>query len=229
MLLNTKALKTALLCAGKDDARYMLNGVKVETDGTVVGTDGHMLGIVSPQTEHEEREYPAIPGVETPASPEPLTPCVIARAGIEKVLKTTGKPPKHFPILENVLLDTAQTNKNGKAVIHNAVDLDNPQTLNLEKVDGTYPRYTACIPKEEPAYRIYFDAALLARLAQAAQTLHGKDTAVLELEFFEHGLSPMRATTTNKSGQSLTAIIMPFKWSKQAGVLPRTEAVDAES
>lgn len=36
-------LRGAAVCAAKNDVRYYLNGIHISTDGSVVGTDGHIL------------------------------------------------------------------------------------------------------------------------------------------------------------------------------------------
>jgi len=215
MLLNKKSLDCISTFAGKDDARYMLNGVHIEASGNLIATDGHILGILTPGDSLDEKDFPAIgqSAGDVPA----LRPCTLAIDGIKALAKAI--PTKScLPIVKHALLDHTATNANGKAVFH-VTDLDNPQVVNVAKLDGTFPNYVAVMPKDPPVYRIVFDAELLKRVATAALTL-GKDQKMtaIELEFTASGLSAMKATSTNPDGQTLTAVVMPCR-----GTRPREE------
>lgn len=216
MLINKKSLDCISTFASTDPARYMLQGVHLEASGNLVATDGHILGILTPGDRLEEKDFPAI-GQSTGDVPA-LAPCTLAIDGVKALAKAIPTKAR-LPIVKHALLDHTATNANGKAVFH-VTDLDNPQVLNVAKMDGTYPNYVAVIPKDEPVYRIVFDAELLKRLAHAALTL-GKDdkkTTAIELEFTASGLTAMTATSTNQDGQTLTAVVMPYK-----GARPREE------
>jgi len=211
MLLNKKSLDCISTFASNDSARYILNGVHIEASGNLIATDGHILGILTPGDSLEEKDFPAIgrSAGDVPA----LVPCTLAIDGIKALSKAI--PTKSLlPIVKHALLDHAASNVNGKAVFH-VTDLDNPQVVNVAKVDGKFPNYVAVIPTADPVYRIVFDAELLKRLAAAALTL-GKDdkTTAIELEFTASGLAAMKATTTNNDGQTLTAVVMPLRGSR---------------
>ena len=216
MLLNKPSIDAVAQFAGHDDARYMLTGIHLEASGNLIATDGHMLGIVTPGEPLPDADFPSV-GQSTGEQPA-LMPCTLALDGLMQVSKAIPKKSIQ-PIIKHALLDHTATNANGKAVFY-VTDLDNPQIVNVAKLDGTFPNYAAVIPKDPPVYRIVFDAQLLKRLAVAALTL-GKDdkqTTALELEFTASGLQGMKATSTNKDGQILTAVVMPLK-----GTRPKEE------
>lgn len=215
MLINKKSLDCMCLFASSDPTRPMLQGVHLEASGSLVATDGHILGILTPGDSLQDKDFPAI-GQSTGEIPA-LTPCTLAIDGVKALAKAI--PTKScMPIVKHALLDHTATNANGKAVFH-VTDLDNPQVVHVAKLDGTFPNYVAVIPKNPPVYRIVFEAELLKRLAHAALTL-GKDQkeTAIELEFSASGLTAMKATSTNKDGQTLTAVVMPYK-----GKRPREE------
>jgi len=211
MLLNKKSLDCISTFASSDPTRSMLQGVHIEASGNLVATDGYILGILTPGDSLDDKDFPAIgqSAGDVPA----LRPCTLAIDGIKALAKAIPTKSR-LPIVKHALLDHTATNANGKAVFH-VTDLDNPQVVNVAKLDGTFPNYVAVIPKDDPVYRIVFDAELLKRLAVAALTL-GKDqkTTAIELEFSASGLTAMTATTTNRDGQTLTAVVMPYKGSR---------------
>ena len=211
MLLNKKSLDCISAFASSDPTRYMLQGVHIEASGNMIATDGHILGILTPGDSLEEKDFPSIgqSAGDVPA----LVPCTLAIDGI-KALSRAIPTKSRMPIVKHALLDHTATNANGKAVFH-VTDLENPQVVNVAKLDGTFPNYVAVMPKDPTVYRIVFDAELLKRVATAALTL-GKDQkeTAIELEFTASGLSAMKATTTNKDGQTLTAVVMPLRGSR---------------
>lgn len=215
MLLNKNSLDCISMFASSDPARHMLQGVHIEASGNLVATDGHILGLLTPGDRLEERDFPAI-GQSTGEIPA-LTPCTLAIDGVKALAKAIPAKARR-PILKHALLDHTATNANRKAVFH-VTGLDNPQVINVAKLDGTFPNYVAVMPKEPPVYRIVFNAELLKRLAMAALTL-GKDQreTAIELEFSASGSAAMTATATNTHGQTLTAVVMPYR-----GKRPREE------
>lgn len=215
MLLNKKSLDCISTFASADPTRRMLQGVHLEASGNLIATDGHVLGILTPGDSLSDEDFPAIgqSSGEVPA----LLPCTLALDGVKALAKAI--PTKAcLPIVKHALLDHTATNAKGKAVFH-VTDLENPQVIQVAKLDGTFPNYLAVIPKDPPVYRIIFNAELLKRLAQAALTL-GKDQkeTAIELEFSASGLTAMKARSTNNHGQTLTAVVMPYK-----GARPREE------
>jgi DNA polymerase III sliding clamp (beta) subunit (PCNA family) len=215
MLLNKKSLDCISIFASTDPSRSMMLGVHVETNGNLVATDGHILGIVTPGDGLDEKDFPNI-GQSSGDIP-PLKPCTLAVDGLKALAKAIPTKSR-MPIIKHALLDHTATNANRKAVFH-VTDLDNPKVINIAKLDGTFPNYVAAMPNDPPVYRIVFDAELLKRLVTAALTL-GKDQkkTYIELEFVASGLSGMKATSTNKDGRILTALVMPYK-----GERPREE------
>ena len=215
MLLNKNSLDCISTFASSDPTRCMLQGVHVEASGNLIATDGHILGILTPSDSPEDKDFPAIG--QSPGEVPALVPCTLAIDGVKALAKAIPAKAR-LPILKHALLDHTATNANGKAVFH-VTDLDNHQVINVAKLDGTFPNYVAVMPKEPPVYRIVFNAELLKRLAMAALTL-GKDQreTAIELEFSASGLTAMTARSTNNHGQTLTAVVMPYR-----GTRPREE------
>ena len=208
MLFNKKSLDCIAVFASTDDARYMLHGIHVEASGNLVATDGHMLGILTQGDSFEESDFPSVG--QTEGAQPPFAPCTLDMAGMKALTKALPKKSR-LPILDYALLDHTASNENGKAVFH-VTDCDNPQRINVAKMDGNFPNYHAVMPKDEPVYRIVFDAELLERLAKAAKILcKGKGQVPVEMAFTASGLQAMTATISNGDGQILTAVVMSMK------------------
>ena len=207
MLISKRTLDSVIPFAGKDDVRDILNGIRLESSGKLIATDGHMLGIFTPGAPLPDTDFPNVGQLE--GDQPPLEPCTLAIDGIQTLAKAIPKKNK-MPIVKHALLDHAASNANGKAVFH-VTDLDNPQRVNVAKLDGNFPQYDQVLPKDEPVYRMALDAALLSRLIKAADAVRSdNDMTLIEFEFFASHSSPLRATVTNKDGDTLTAVVMPL-------------------
>jgi len=76
-MLLTKQQLRAHVMTSTDEERYALSHVKVEPDGRVSATNGHLAVLVTPkgQARIEEAEFPPIPGLDgdNPTAPLYLT------------------------------------------------------------------------------------------------------------------------------------------------------------
>lgn len=206
MLLNKHSFDIPARFAGTKDARYMLNGVMVTPDHTV-GTDVHMLCKLAHQSEHKADDFPAC-GQST-GEPEEIRPFVVDAEAWAKVAKQIPKPRRHnsMPILSHALLDTIAANKNGSVPLY-VTDLENPQTISLKKMDGTYPDYERVIPKGEPEYTICVNPAYLEKIGKAY-----KDLGARTVDIALHGrLRPVvfkRSDKLNTDEQDMTVVLIP--------------------
>lgn len=218
MLIHKNDIQTIAHFAANNDVRTTLNGIQVETDGTLVATDGHVLGILKPRQGKEE-EFPALKGLPNLETTEPLKPCVLSKSALLSVAKQL-KAPKQFPILNFAQIDTVEANKNGHVPMR-ITDLENQNVASVVKIEGTFPDYKRVVPDEDSlGYRICFDAAILMQALQAAVQHCGKDRAIVEFEFPTNGLGGTSAVVANSECQTLQMVIMPCKGKRTMGVLP---------
>lgn len=186
------------------EGREGLRAVRLETDGAMVATDGHVLGIVRG-------------GMESGG----LESCSMSAEGVKAVLKAAPKNPlTRGGEVPPITIDASQSNQNGHILC--AVP---GGTIQAAKNPAPFPRYEQILPRTEPVYRLTIQADLLARLAEAAAALcRGDKMIAIDLEFDADGGKPMRATVQSKSGHTLTALVMPAKSTKPQGVLVPVDA-----
>lgn len=121
-------LKGALLCAGKMDVRFYLNGVYLDFPaGNLVATDGHRMFC---------GRLPA-------DAPRDVRPVIVPRELIERALKgvTVKALEREYFIVEVASGDGADTLR--------AVTLRTcGGVFTAQELDGRYPDYTRVIPRE---------------------------------------------------------------------------------
>lgn len=215
MLLNKKSVETVAIFAGENDARYILNGIHIETDGTMAATDGYIMGILGPDTTVDEKDFPVVKG-QPEVKREKLKPVTLDLDGIRRAVKDLPKRTT-LPVLQYARLDNAQTNaeKEDGFAPFAVTDLENSQIHNVRKVNGKFPNYEQVLPQGEPVFRVCLGADLLERLARAANKLGDGPTGnIIELEFFDHpkGLSAVQARVKDAdTKQVLRVVVMPVK------------------
>lgn len=151
MFLAKQALMVEKVCA-KDDPSYSLEGIKVESDGSTVATDGHALMKWTPTSHADTAEFPTVDGCD-PTSKGDLEPFILPADVARAILKTDPiRKRQSLPILENVALDVAETNANGCAVLA-VTDLASPQVFRPMKLEGNFPRYEHIIEGAEGSKR----------------------------------------------------------------------------
>lgn len=117
MLFNKRSLETIAVFAGDNNVRHILNGIHMLSNGTMVATDGVMLGILSHQG-GKASDFPASKDKEAvnefvgegDGAQEPkLQPCTLAIDGMKQVAKAIPRK-KRLAILANAHLGHVSTN-----------------------------------------------------------------------------------------------------------------------
>jgi len=190
-------LSAVRVAASNDETRYNLNSVRVETDGTLVATDGHRMHTVEPA---------ATRNCDDAAPAEAFS---IELASADAMLKRLPRKSKKAPEPRGAELDIDETNANG----HAKFAMPDGDSLTAPKVTGygDYPDWRQVIPKEEPTVTVRLNAVYLEQLAKAAREhCAGDENVSLELSLFDE-LSPIRATSENSRGDVLRVVLMPMR------------------
>ena len=98
--------------AASGDHRFGINGIRVESDGSTVATDGHrLIQYIPPETPSGD-EFPKTEGIDLDGSK--VEPFTIPNDSAKEIIKAAPKR-QTLPILEYIALDGKQTNGNGSA------------------------------------------------------------------------------------------------------------------
>lgn len=210
MLIRKEALEV-WRASSNDSSRYSLNGVLVEADGSTVATNGHWLARFKPAKGFPYTDYPAVQGCDA-AAPGELKPFIMPLDSVKALRKAVPKRHACTVLSDCVALDVPQTNANGHAVLA-VTDLENPQVSRPAKVEGTFPRYEAVMPKPEAMQApIGFSAHYLKAICETAIAQAGgaKATCYLALRLALEGHAEKPATVTY-NGQAGTTefVLMP--------------------
>lgn len=209
--------------ASDDGTRYVLNGIKIEADGSAIATDGHMALKITPAMDCYEygKDYPVIEGMDvmgkfdksddpkmTDTPKEKLEPFILPSDAVYQLLKAL--PRRHrLPVLEHVAIDVAATNKNGFAVL-GTTDLETPQVFKPKKLDLQFPDYTKVIPgmdktsKWKAKVSVGFSIALLEKLVR---TLKSMDVKAVEFGIVD----AVSTVKVNNEGDVITGAVMPYR------------------
>ena len=203
MLLSKQALAVSAV-ASKDSFRIGITGIRVESDGSTIATDGHRLVKFTPANVPESSDFPGVEGLNVAAAGElePFTLPVDACKAISRTLPRKAT----IPILAFAGVDVEQTNANGHAVIV-TTDLENPQVFRPQKIEGNFPRYENVIPEGTPTVKIAFNPRYMAELCKLLATTAGKDNAVTLSLYADD--KPMRLDATGDDGSAI-AVLMPM-------------------
>lgn len=221
-MLNKNNLVIAKL-ASKEENRYVINGVLVKPDCTVV-TDGHMLVEVStPDVALDD--VPAIDGITPTREFEPF---ILSRESAIDIFEAIPKKPTK-PILEHAFVGK-ESNESELAVIGMS-DAYNPKLFKSRKVEGVFPDYKSVIPSVESAevstcWNLDLLAPLLTTLASfksdrwrwSAATFHIKgpeDPVRIDMKAGEQKVTavfmPMCAESVYQGGDSKVLTVHPVK------------------
>ena len=114
-------------------------------------------------------------------------------------------PTNHnFPVLDNIAVDTKETNKNGCAALA-VTDLETPTVFKPQKLDGDFPDYEKVIPKQEPKQLVGLGVP---QLEKAIKTLKALGADQLKMSVYDE-LDPIKLEGTTEAGDTITAVIMP--------------------
>ena len=178
--------------------RANLAAVHFTTDGHAVATDGHMLAIVDPPGDaKEDRNEPALEAFTLPA------------AGLVDLNKAI--PKRHgWPYAE---LDVAATNSNGTARF--TIPAQDFEARELRKDEGTFPDYTAVIPKGKAAFTVGINVDLLVKLAKVAKACDAANSHIaLTFSADKNGqpdnLGPIVVRSTSGNGR-MYGLVMPVR------------------
>ena len=186
MLIHKTVAKAVAMAAhsAKDGTRYRLKGVKVEKEGTVVATDGHMLLAATVATNGGAPEYP-------PTAPTGLlSPLTAATEGVEGFIptealtgavKAIGKRQAHSGH-DHLCVTSQDEHLRLTAIPSKGSASDVTIDQSDEVVDFPQWRKVTEGPEtQEPVtLRVCFGATLLARLAKAAIALSNTPSVVME-------------------------------------------------
>ena len=189
--------------AASGDHRFGINGIRVESDGSTVATDGHrLIQYIPPETPSGD-DFPKTEGIDLDGSK--VEPFTIPNDSAKEIIKAAPKR-QTLPILEYIALDGKQTNGNGSACF--AVN-------DLESVRVFHPNYQQVIPEaDKAAATVHLDAAFLESLCSTLKKMAGPGKRVgenaidVKVSFYGEG-KPVRFDADLKSQGSVVAVIMP--------------------
>lgn len=149
IVINRAALKAVSRFAAKQDIRYYLQGVLVESSPTetrIVGCDGHTLAIHRSQhTGENEGQWTGI---------VPL-PTVLALLK----MKATHKTLRDAPIILSV--------QESGEIRADWID----QSINFRTIDGKFPEYQRVIPAKLDGTKAWYQPEYLQRIADASKDM----------------------------------------------------------
>lgn len=185
--------------ASVDKTRPERQSIYFDDTGTVA-TDGHILIKIDYPEQVDLAEMPA----PIPQGSDKMTPFLVRAEACKGLGKAIPKA-KHMPVLNNLFIDVAATNANERAHFV-ATDLENPQKLEVKKLDYQFPPYQQVMPKAEAiTFTIGFNPELMARVCNVAAKM-GISGCLFE---FTNEKVPVRITGADKNGQKFTALVMP--------------------
>ncbi|MDE2104947.1 MAG: hypothetical protein KGL39_47355 [Patescibacteria group bacterium] len=152
-------IKSALIFAGKGDARYYLNGVRIESDASgtkVLSTDGHrlMIGQVSAQASSDPADFGPVG-------------FLLERGTLEGALKVIGKASE-------VLVTFSQDDETTRATV-GPVAFENPEK--------TWPEWRRLVPDQVSGELATFNAEYLHDCAKARKILGGGYPGIFPIHY----------------------------------------------
>jgi len=179
MLLSKEHLEV-VKAASTDATQPALQNLHV-TSEYVEATDGQ--NAIRKYINHEfpnDGDFPKIDGVGY--TTEPLEECLLPKASVNKLIKAMGRNNSTLPILSNVLLSEAGSNKNRHAVFA-MTDLDVHQIIKIRKFEGEYPNVNGVFPEGRPVQVAVDPASVIHALQQfkgpVVINIHGKNTPIV--------------------------------------------------
>jgi DNA polymerase-3 subunit beta len=149
IVINRAALKAVSRFAAKQDIRYYLQGVLVESSPTetrIVGCDGHTLAIHRSQhTGENEGQWTGI---------VPL-PTVLALLKMKATHKTLRDAPIYLTVQES------------GEIRADWID----QSVNFRTIDGKFPEYQRVIPAKLDGTKAWYQPEYLQRIADASKDM----------------------------------------------------------
>ena len=206
MLLSRKQLAVSG-AASTEENRMAINCIRINADGKIQATDGHIAVIFTPGETLDEKEFPSIEGLtvaDDSTLAEQLVPFSLHRDSCATISKTIPKKSR-MPILNLARLDVVQTNKNGCAVI-GVTDLESPQVLRPKKLDMQFPNMSKVEPQGDPALIVGIGIEALEKLIKTLKALEMKN---FKLSLYGNETGPMAIDACNSAGDSVHCLLMP--------------------
>lgn len=216
MLLNKHNLKLVAV-ASEDELRPALQGLHV-TDEHTEATDGHILFRMSLPSYVKDDDFPKVKGFEVKKSDgADFTIPTDAAVQLSESLPTKSA----MPILGYVQIDPAVEGGVAKYIRVATTDTDVERINRIRLIDVPYPKTDNLFSTDEPAFRIKFNPALLAKALKVAAEFQDKFLPEIILEIpqpkdgdkWGHGALVIRAK--NEQGQELTGLVMPMRENKE--------------
>lgn len=224
MLLNKRNLAIAG-ASSKEESRYTLKALCLETDGSTVATDGRILARCSPATA-KAADFPANGNGNLAAwAGQVLFPLDL----VERARKLLPKKSNRIPILDNVAVGLANVDaenlQDAKMLV---VEADIPkQEARGVSVTGQFPNYEAVIPREitAPLAEVKLDVDLLMRLLRIAREFdNGGGYHAVRIRLYGPERAVRLDAVNREDGQEFTGVIMPLR----AEIAPKYKTGDAD-
>jgi len=228
--ISLDALEVAALFASTDQARGVINCVAVHTVASIpgaskdkaafsetfyVGTDSHVLGVVSTIT-----SYPPAAMIATLNKAGTTSSATLIPAGlVHKAYKLAGPVRRWDPGLETVRFELAEMNGSGPAGRYAQFTVSDGSVCELAG-QGDYPNFVGLLQRDQPLMvdSVSYNPDKLAVIFKAAKVLSGSRDDTIVSYFGQscgndkHG-SPLRAGYWYATGDhgTLLAIAMPIR------------------
>jgi len=181
MLIHRDALKTFKAAFAKKGGRKNLECVRIEADGSGIGSDGTILVKFTPSgMAPSPQDYPLMEGVDPVDSDLKLEPFSLPLDTAITLLKELQNSRCVLPISEYVALDVRQTN-DGRTAVLGIGGNDNSQVFRPEKVELEYPNYREVAEKVQQgdvSVRLGLSTHVLEKLVTTLKALNVRTFAV---------------------------------------------------
>tara|TARA_R110000751_G_scaffold195844_2_gene301240 strand:- start:181 stop:846 length:666 start_codon:yes stop_codon:yes gene_type:complete len=219
MIYSKKQLE-AVEIASKDETRYALNGLFLDSNGDTVATDGHLLVRISANGAAPDPELFAIGSDELAQIPDDGV--IVPRDVIAKAIKFIPKKKSDPDFRKGVALTKATSGE----VELSSDDIDGSDRSSGEPINtGAFPKFKNVIPEyqhNDTFRRVAVNANLLIKLLKLAAT--GENNQVV-IHIPESSLDPFVVTSpqrpedaTEWAFEEVEGVIMPIRgeWNGEA-------------
>lgn len=218
MIIRREVLKAVQVATTKDDMRYALTHIQVQTDGSCVATDGHVLLKGKDRYPHDAADYPTANLPEF--SGEPTAPVLIPGDVVTRLIAGT---PKKTPC---DILKAIRVGVNGgpDKVYAVSTDLQTPTVYAVPTDERPqFPAWERVIPKDRENTRtVCLGVDVLETLIKAAKAAGSKSITFelpTEAKHYDRdkqtgvikGLGDSIPVTFNGSDVDLTGVVMPMR------------------
>ena len=202
-------LNAVKLGASNKDPRDALRSLHFDGNSTVA-TCGHKLIRVTGPENTKAQDWPANSVIW---SEKDQTPFTVPREIIEKAIKNIPKPSdcRGMPILENVAIGWSSHPEGPDSITLQTTDLENPQILVTDQVDGSFPRYKDIIPDTTDYIRVGVSAKYLRDIADNLSKFDKDQTIILKFDPDKTQNRPLVLEAENRDGYKAEVVLMPVR------------------